>query len=208
MTTPLQNSVHLERGCRNDIAFVFSCPGQKEKDANPPCPAQGQTGTNLEDLLQKMRCKYGRTGFTRNKVWITNAWSKVEFKYKTPTGVEAGRSEASFREIVQDDNLDRLARELRCIEKLIVCCGDRAIVAIACLKRSGELTAHTANLRHLGTLGLNWIKKDVHGNQIGKGKNTSEQNRNRLLRIEVVAKSLYDQLPANLANDGQLRPHR
>lgn len=205
MTTPLQNSVHLKIGCRNDIAFVFSCPGKKEKQKG--APAKGHTGTNLKELLEQMTDKYNLPGFTRDEVWITNAWSKVEYRCTTSTRDKTGRSEASFREIVQDDNLDRLARELCCIEKLIVCCGDRAIVAVACLKRSGELTAHTANLRHLGNRGLNSIKKDVNGNPIEKGKDKSEQSENRRLRIAVVAQCLNEQLPASFANDGQLRPH-
>ena len=192
MTTSLRNSVHLERGTQKDIAFVFSCPGKKEKKKG--APAKGPTGTNLEDLLEMMTDKYGLPGFTRGEVWITNAWDKVEFKYKTSTGDKAGRNEASLREIFQDDNLDRLEAELRCIEKLIVCCGDRAISAVNCLKRSGKLKAHIARLIHLGNQALNKsIKEDVHGNPIEKGKNKSRQN--RLARIEVVAKCLNDQLP-------------
>lgn len=84
----MRDSVHFEKGKATDVAFVFSCPGQKEEKARPPRPAKGDTGANLCDLLRIMVEKHCGTveritqpsTFCRGYVRITNAWNNVEYK--------------------------------------------------------------------------------------------------------------------------------
>lgn len=155
----VQNAVHLECGRSNDVAFVFSCPGRKEYKARPQGPAKGGTGTNLHDLLHIMREKYSQTvmkiipsrKFFRGEIWITNAWSKVEYKNKT------GRTEAKEEEILLPNNLERLYCELYRIERAIICCGDRAKAAVCEIRRQHriELSVGLFRIPHLGNQSLN-----------------------------------------------------
>ena len=148
--------VHLEYGARNAIAFVFSCPGREEQSAG--CPAAGQTGRNLEDALCFMR-GYNYDGidnvasddWTRGNILITNAWPRVEFQTQT------GRSEASAREVLCENNVQRLAGELGAITEVIVCCGARARAVVCRLYDRGLLAdgVRIASLCHLSNQALN-----------------------------------------------------
>lgn len=187
----VQNAVHLECGRSNDVAFVFSCPGRKEYEACPPGPARGGTGTNLHDLLRIMREKYAQTvmkitppkNFFRGEIWITNAWSTVEYENKT------GRTEAKEEEILLLDNLERLYCELYRIERAIICCGDRAKAAVCELRRQNriELSVGLFRIPHLGNQSLN-SKFRI------ESTDESTPSERRILRLEIVAKCLHEQI--------------
>ncbi len=199
----MKNSVHYELGNKNEIAIVLSCPGQKEESAIPQGPAKGQTGKNLEGILEFLTLKHKYPGFTRKEIHITNAWDKVEYPKKT------SRSEASISEIMRIENLDRLSIELGIIKKFIICCGDNAIAAVLALKYAHKINTNTKIifLGHLGNQALNLsIKNALDGTIIksyskAKDKPDSEQrslkeirNNNRSLRLEVIAKKISNQI--------------
>ena len=163
----MHDSVHFEKGTATDVAFVFSCPGQAEESARPPRPASGGTGDNLRDLLCITKKKYGRavarisgpSVFRRGCVRIACAWDKVEYELKT------GRSEATDGEILDRGNLDRLQSELSGIQHAIICCGDKASLAVDRLRDGNELepTVGVFRLPHLGNKALNnrWRNKTL-----------------------------------------------
>ena len=185
---------HFSKGARDSIAFVFSCPGHKEKIAGHP--AAGVTGRNLEQLLPLLASRLGKMGLTRMDVTIANAWKDIEYKNLT------GRSEATDAEIRLPGNIKRLTAEIQHVSKLIVFCGDKAKIA------SKELIANQlhpeqpkfAFLGHLGIVGLNKIFKDVNGNPIIKAKDQKKRGRceglrqiqseNTSRRLEVVVAQL------------------
>ena len=183
--------VHLEHGARNAIAFVFSCPGRKEQEK---CrPAAGQTGKNLEEVLRVMgRYSYDDTedlrcnDWTRENIRITNAWRCVEYKELT------GRSQATIPEILGTENISRLANELGDIENVIVCCGDKAQMAVCCLYSRGSLccTVKIVRLCHLANKALNgWIQKSELKRD---GFETSKKR--RLERLRRWAKCLHNEI--------------
>lgn len=154
-------SPHLEPGARNAIAFVFSCPGEAEQSQGRP--AAGQTGHHLAEVLDFMAHRsYEDTDlecddWTRHNIWIANAWPCVEYEALT------GRSQAEIPEILETENMSRLANELRIIEKVIICSGDRAGRAVPHLFDQGRLNQTVtivSSLCHLGLRGLNnWISE-------------------------------------------------
>ena len=180
--------IHLECGVRNAIAFVFSCPGQKEQQK---CrPAAGPTGDNLEEVLRVMGgyC-YDDTenlecdDWSRENIWITNAWPCVEYNELT------GRSEPTNHEILATKNISRLANELGKIKNVIVCCGQKAQKAVNCLRKEGKLhhAVIVVPLCHLGNQALNkWIPKC-------KLSETTCQKR-RLQRLNRWACCLYNHI--------------
>ena len=179
--------IHLSCGARNAIAFVFSCPGQREQEEHRP--AAGSTGRNLEEVLRIIRgYNYGvssleHNDWTRENIWITNAWSRVEYSNCT------GRREATIREILCDDNIERLANELKDIEHIIVCCGYRAKRAVSCLRDKGNLrcTVRIISLRHLSNQALNrWIKNCE--------LDQDEPQQRRLERLRRWARCLYGEI--------------
>ena len=167
----VMNSVHFEEG-KNEIVFVFSCPGQEEENSNPPGPAKGQTGKNLEVVLNVLTGRYDLNGFNRNDIVITNSWDKVEYKELT------NRSEATCSEILEDNNLNRLSKELKNINKYIVVCGENAKSAINALKYAKKLPASVKIIyvEHLSNRGINsTISKDINGKDIKSYKTASEK---------------------------------
>lgn len=201
----MRNSVHYESGSKNDIAVVLSCPGQDEEAADPPGPAKGQTGKNLEKILEILTSKYGHQGFTRDEICITNAWDQVEYPDKT------NRSEAKIAEILTSNNLDRLVSEVSCIDKIIICSGVNATASVLALSYAEKLNPNTRVLflDHIGNQSLNSsIKHELDGSEIktyskAKDKPANERrslekirNDNRILRLEVVAHQLNLQISA------------
>jgi hypothetical protein len=184
-TTP-----HYEKGSESKIAVVLSCPGQEEEKAQKP--AAGQTGDNLEDVLNILRNTYGLNDFERGKITITNAWSQVEYENKTK------RRQADDKEILEENNLNQLAYEIKDITDFILCCGDKAKIAVLNLQQQGKLNQNCGIIEvpHLGNLGINnTIKEDVNGDRIISGNGDSPRSSsNRILRLEVVAKKIYEQI--------------
>lgn len=142
---------------KNEIAFVFSCPGAAEKLAGKP--AAGLTGENLEQLITilSLECGIG-VSWSRYDITITNAWSKVEYKKLN------GRTEATVNEVLSLNNLSRLEQEIKDIKKVIICCGDRAEIAVKELvnKRKLNSSVKLIKIRHLGFQSLNQIKVDIN----------------------------------------------
>jgi hypothetical protein len=152
---------HYQKGKKNEVAFVFSCPGAVEETANKP--AAGRTGTNLQQLLTLLSQKYGETiEWTREAITITNAWSQVEYRKLT------GRTEATVREVLTEENITRLEAELRPVKQLIITSGGRAALAVNALKSAGRINdkVKVLQIRHLGLRALNQIKIDVNGEPI------------------------------------------
>ena len=184
---------HLERGARDAVAFVFSCPGEVEQDQGRP--AAGKTGDNLAEVLSLMAHRsYVGTDlecedWTRDNVWITNAWSDVEYVGLT------GRTEATTSEVLSTENVSRLANELSVIEKVIVCSGTRAQEAVSALNDQGRLirTATIVPLCHLGGLGINkWIStRELEEEGFATGKSR------RIERLRRWSARLYLEITNN-----------
>jgi len=197
----MQQQVHFQQGSENQVAFVFSCPGREEEKAG--YPAAKMTGINLAKLFvvlneMKMKDYY----FTRERVTITNAWANVEYDAKTC------RSEATNEEVLSPDNLNRLLEELAAVTELIVCCGQKARLAIQALAADNRLQAGTrvGYINHLGMKSINQITKDIHGEPIVavakhpdrftlEAKEIGSANTHK--RLEVVAAQIKKSLFGN-----------
>jgi hypothetical protein len=171
---------------------VLSCPGRYEEQAGHP--AAGNTGKNLELLLERIGSRLALPGLVRAHITITNAWPGIEYKGKTR------RSEASDREVTQADNIRRLHDELRHVTTLIVFCGAKAKLASHQLMALNLLRSavQIAFVPHLGGRGLtNSIMSDVAGRPIVGAQVQRRCGRfsslkliqceNTAFRIEVVA---------------------
>lgn len=202
----MEKLVHYEPGSKNEIAVVLSCPGQEEEQAVPQGPAKGQTGVNLEDVLDILSKDYNLEGFSRNEITITNSWDQVEYPEKTK------RSEATFIEILESKNLDRLSNELANVSKYIFACGQNASVSVMTLNYAGKLSKDVdiIFLEHLSNRALNSsISIDLDGNEIKSYSKASKRplnetrtlacirKENRIKRLAVVANEIYKKLKNN-----------
>ncbi|CUM95591.1 hypothetical protein [Turicibacter sanguinis] len=98
---------HYKSGNKNEVTFVFSCPGRYEEEVG--VPAAKVTGCNLDTLLSILNRKIGsNASFNRQDITITNATTNVEFKSKT------GRTEATAQEVLDLANIQRLYHETDC----------------------------------------------------------------------------------------------
>lgn len=193
---PRHYSVHHEVGDCNRFAFVLSCPGRLEAEADPPRPAQGQTGENLARLVAALPADTPHLqSLQRGHTHIANAWPHVEHNALT------GRTEPMRREVLGDANLARLACELSDIEVAVICCGKLAALAVHCLASGGRLPqgVDVAFLPHLGTRGINSTasKDDCDRNVPGSPGETKSQasSRRQAVRIARVAVHLRQQAP-------------
>lgn len=183
----LNRKCHFEKGRRNEVAVVLSCPGSREERSNRP--ASGITGKNLELLLGKLRPVLGYQTLERDDITVTNAHAGIEYQGLT------GRSEANSEEILQMENIHRLNAELACISDFVIFCGVRASwIAESITLRQG---VKVICLPHLGMQSINQIKQDKDGVPIlsvaesranGNKRSKKEIGReNTLRRIEVLA---------------------
>lgn len=187
-------SCHLQVGRSKEVAFVFSCPGRYEEIAGKP--AAEVTGKNLSSLLDKLKIALKKNDLDRRNITITNAWSRVEYKQRT------GRSEATTSEIVSDANIARLRTELVRVTELVVCCGDKARIAVDACDLSKNVKV--VFIKHLSTRGLNSIKTDVNGEKIRSAKELRSQGDKRSIsciqsdntskRLDVVCKCIISQI--------------
>jgi hypothetical protein len=186
-------SCHFERGRKSEVAVVLSCPGRKEEKSIRP--ASGTTGKNLDLLLAKLGPLVGIPDLARSDVTVTNAFTGVEYKAR------AGRSEASFAEVRQNDNISRLNAELADISDLVIFCGDRAsAVAERVTLHAG---AKLVRIPHLGMQGVNQITSDMDGapilsvadSKIGGDKRSAKKigRANTSRRIDVLVQRILDQ---------------
>ncbi|MEK3888016.1 DUF1413 domain-containing protein [Bacillus sp. FSL K6-3431] len=170
-------SCHYEKGLEDKIAFVFLGPGQEEQKQGKP--AVGQVGENLSSLLKKLRSSSTSEDWKREKITVTSAWNNVEYKMAT------GRAEASFREVLSEENLNRLVEELKDVQEYIICCSDKAYKAVIEVADRLNQNVKVIQIQHLDIRSINQIKKDVDGKEIAKGaKNATSK------RLEVIAKNI------------------
>lgn len=185
-----KNKTHYQDGTQVNIAIVFSCPGKEEEKENRP--AIGQTGKNLESLLEILaESEEIFENIKKDDLRITNSWDQVEYQEKTE------RTEANYDEILQKENLDRLYEDVNEIEELIICSGERAEVAILALIYANKISSKIKiiKIRHLGLRGLNQIKYDENEKEIKsvKGDRGIEKENTRK-RLKVIAKEVLEQL--------------
>ncbi len=131
--------------------FVFICPGRFEAQRGYPCAAG--TGANLARALAELhrRDPLRFPSPQRAAYVVTNAWATVEYPALT------GRSVPTVDEVLQPDNLARLARELAGL-RWVVACGTQAHAAVRALQASGHLGAAVACERHLSQRSINGIR--------------------------------------------------
>ncbi|MDA1987121.1 uracil-DNA glycosylase family protein [Bacillus anthracis] len=181
---------HFEKGSKNDITIVFSCPGRKEEEANKP--AAGKTGENLKYILTDLN-KFSELDWQRGHITITNSWDQIEYNGKN----KRKRSEASEKEILMDANLNRLYEEIKHTRRFIICFGDNAIKAVK--KLESGLQAKIIETHHLSLRKLNRsINKDIHGKEIIAGKTKIEQNANTHKRLQVICQKIKKQISDNI----------
>lgn len=130
-----------------EVAFVFSCPGQKEQAENRVCA--GTTGKHLEQLISI--CHKSRPDIfksdKRSDYTITNASDAVHYKHLTSD------TEASRGEIQLPENLFRLESELsEC--KYIICMGLKASYAVSMMNVTGQIIRAV----HLSNQSLNRLR--------------------------------------------------
>jgi hypothetical protein len=144
---------YFNEGTTTRFAFVFSCPGQKEKER----PVSGATGENLNKLLMVFE-EYGLIDVfeDRYNFRITNAYSEPLFIKKD------GRTEARNAQIEAEDNLIRLHEDLNDITSYIICFGSKAKFAIDLMMEKFPLKSKPVIVytNHLGFMSLNQIKLD------------------------------------------------
>ncbi|MDR2971198.1 MAG: hypothetical protein LBU83_04630 [Bacteroidales bacterium] len=121
---------YYNEGTNKEIAFVFSCPGNAERDSG--YPVSGPTGEALELLLKKLknepiekinigdyRCRYDFR--------ITNATTDIE-------SIEVTRkTEAKNYEVRKEKNIERLSSEIKDFKK-IICFGRKAKNVVSIIK--------------------------------------------------------------------------
>lgn len=156
-----------------DVAFVFSCPGQKEELAGRVCA--GKTGENLDLLIRYLHEKRPEifTSPLRESYTITNASDRVHYMGLTKD------TEASYGEISEPENIDRLSNELSGC-RVVICMGDRAAYAVA--RTCGA--AKILRGEHLGHQNLN-------RNYRVDGGTASERNKER---VAIIGDKILQQL--------------
>ena len=182
---------YLQRneGKNKKVAFVFSCPGAAEEKSN--ILVSGTTGKNLNKIIyilrQNFSCENLFDSEDRYDYRITNASMKVHYKAKD------GRSEPTKKEIIDAENLKRLAEDLEGYE-FIITFGNNANLAVNhCKDKLGS--RKIIGVRHLGLQSLNQIKVDVDGEDISNPNNDKNTgNTNTLKRLKVVAKEIANGL--------------
>ena len=143
-------AVHHQPSPGARAGFVFICPGRHEQNRGYPCAAG--TGANLARVLVELnrRDPARFPSADRRDYVVTNAWSTVEFPAAT------GRSVPTEAEVLQVDNLERLAGEIAGLP-LLVACGAQAHAALRRLVETGRITAPVAYGRHLSQRSVNMI---------------------------------------------------
>lgn len=167
---------HIENGSKNDITLVFSCPGQVEEQFNKP--AAGQTGTNLEIVLNYLNQRH-ILDWERDDITITNASDKPEYTAKS------NRTEATFSEITNSSNLLRLQGELENTSKYIVTFGKNANHAVNSIEKS-KLNPNVKVIES-SHLSFSNINRSI------KSEETSSQERTKD-RLEQLAQNILEKL--------------
>jgi hypothetical protein len=143
--------VHHQLCAQACTAFVFICPGRFEAQRGYPCAAG--TGANLARALPVLHAldPMRFPSSERADYIVTNAWPQVEYPALT------GRSVPTVAEVLQADNLQRLANELSGV-RWVVACGAQAHEAVRALRHRGALAAEVAYARHLSQRAINSLR--------------------------------------------------
>ncbi|MFA7445478.1 MAG: hypothetical protein WCY89_05985 [Flavobacteriaceae bacterium] len=177
----MKQCAYYSEGKTGRITFVFSCPGKEEQDNNKP--VAGKTGCNLELLLKELKKRDFITEDFKDRYdfRITNSHNEVHYKALN------NRTEPLNSKIKEEDNLQRLLKELKETE-IIICFGEKSKYAVHQIK--GNLNEKTKILysRHLGLMSLNQIRDDIQGKPLESGN-----KENTIKRIEVIAQNLTEQ---------------
>lgn len=179
----LNQNHYYNKGNNTEIAFVFSVPGKLELYNNRPIV--GETGVLLEDLMlllkEEVFAYYDETKKTnRYDYRITNSWIEPLFKAKD------NKTEAANKEIVVDENIIRLQKELEDITDYIFVFGKKAELAVKKLELIANKVIFT---RHLGLMSMNQIKLDINKEKIVKGGND-----NTMKRLIVITQEIKEKL--------------
>jgi uracil-DNA glycosylase len=174
---------HYNQGKYKEIAFVFSCPGQEEKENKRP--VSGITGRNLDFFISELfKNDKEKKDFTRYDFRITNSVSQVYYKELNE------RTEAKMSEIKVPKNIDRLYNEIKDIEKLIICFGKRAEKALEIVRKTYNLSnVEIINFKHLGLQSLNRYKIDV----ASENENIIQFKIKTLIRESKIKTKLFSQ---------------
>ena len=155
------------------VAFIFSCPGQKEQLANQVC--YGATGESLQHLITYCHSKRPDIFVSplKSDYTITNASDRVHYAALTHD------TEASYEEIGLLENLDRLRHDLISVD-LVICMGDRASYAV----HNAGVSAKYIKGEHLSAMHLNRV-------YISTAETSSDR---RVDRITQVADKILAQI--------------
>ncbi|MBI1292233.1 hypothetical protein GC173_13485 [bacterium] len=189
---------HCPGNSMKHVAFVLSCPGEKEVNAKDdqgkpsPRPAAGTTGNNLDTLIGFLAEKRPEKfeAVSRYEYRICNSSKRAHWKEKT------GDSQPDCAEIADAENLARLGIELKGA-KYAILFGERARCVWALLpnKPAKVVVVSHVKINHPGGKGLNAIKEDLKGKEIisaeGDKKREAENTKKRLA---VLAKRILDEL--------------
>lgn len=179
----------IELGTSQSMALIFACPGREELEANPRHPAAGQTGGNLEVLLQILTDEWGVSQFRRRtELTITNSWPGV--LYGKPTV-------PPIRWVKEEWNLLRLKGEIGHIQDWIICFGAAARKAALELRARRWLQPSCQIVcgHHPAFGGINRrIKMDLDDRPIPTQEANPEEINQTYLRLEVVAACLLRQM--------------
>nr|WP_128797600.1 hypothetical protein [Corallococcus coralloides] len=185
------NTPHFEQGSNNDLAIVFSCPGWFEQFHVRP--AAGETGRNLEILLEILQSWQVPDVPSRAELTISNAWDQVIYEE-----ADSGRTLPEDNWVVRPENLERLWREVGTTRKWLICSGASAQTAgNALLSTPGTptMSCKIIEIPHLSNQGLNTrsalLNKDLFGNSVAANKQSHVRKRRRL---EVVAVRMLRQM--------------
>lgn len=180
----VNNGIVKRNEGRGDIrtAFIFSCPGQEEEKSG--LLVNGQTGKNLDMVLTFLKAKRPDLFPSENRYdyRITNSSERIHYKALD------GRTEPSAAELREEENLSRLAEDIRGFDTVITF-GRCAAEAARLIAESTEGTTFLYS-RHLSFLSLNSsIKTDINGDPIIAGSADATYK-----RLEVAAESILSQL--------------
>ena len=110
---PAGTTAHAQPCPEARTGFVFICPGRHEANRGYPCAAG--TGANLNRVLEVLHQRRSDL-FPSASRWqyvVTNSWDRVEYPALT------GRSVPTEGEVLMPANLERLAREIAALERVV-----------------------------------------------------------------------------------------
>lgn len=187
---------YYSEGKTDKITFVFSCPGKKEEKVKKP--VAGQTGENLEKLLNELEEEFLKKILDENTFVKWKEFNEKDKRYffkitnttKIPLYYARDKKTEEKNKEKIGENLKRLALELE-NTKWIICFGKNAEYAIEeKLLKENRLNKNVKILKalHLTMKNLNFqILKDIRGNELIKGKKGNTDK-----RIQVVAQKLIE----------------